>query len=535
LNLRRHSRCAALLAAQLLCWASATHAEDDIGVALINHFESAAMYGALNVQGVAISSHEDLARFYADRRFEPIWVSPQGENRPAARLRQAIAEGVIHGLAAERYHLAAADAAAAAGAWGDEELLLSQAFLDQARHRALGVVDPGRVDPNWLVQRTSIDDIELLESVARGGNPIRVLNRLWPRAREYWRLLQAKRQLLSDNSAAEPPPIPPGRTLKRGMDDARVPALRARLTGSTDTGTVYDSDLAAAVIAFQRSVGIEPDGVLGPDTLQMLNLSRQDRLRRADVNLERWRWLHDAFPATYVLVNIADFRLLAVRRRHTALDMPVIVGRRYRQTPVFTETMKYLVFNPFWDVPQTLAVQDELAKLRADAAKMAGQGFDAAPKAGGPMQPVDTIDWQQVSAEVFPYRLRQRPGPDNPLGRVKFMLPNEYAIYLHDTPARSLFERTKRGFSSGCIRVGDARALAEWVLQDQRERWDPQRIETAVTSGQTQTVVLDAPVPVFIVYFTAYAEPSGELVVEPDIYDRDPRIISALYQIDNVR
>jgi murein L,D-transpeptidase YcbB/YkuD len=207
--------------------------------------------------------------------------------------------------------------------------------------------------------------------------------------------------------------------------------------------------------------------------------------------------------------------------------MEVIVGRSYRQTPVFTETMKYLVFNPFWDVPRRLAVEDELPQLKKDPARLARAGFEAALAPGEQMRPVDRIDWQVVS-ESTPFRLRQRPGAENPLGRIKFMLPNEFAVYLHDTPARGLFDRTERSFSSGCIRVADATALAGWVLEQQHERWPAGRIEEAVDSGQTRTVLLDEPVPVYIVYFTAYVNTQDELVLLRDLYGRDAPVIAAL-------
>ncbi|MEZ5558072.1 MAG: L,D-transpeptidase family protein [Pseudomonadales bacterium] len=520
----------ALLLLAVLPDASArAQAQEAVVVSLINHFESAHIYGELRVHGVDITDHELLARFYEQRRFEPVWVFRGREGRQARRLRDAIAVGERHGLDPRRYHLAEADAAAAEGDWGAVELLLSEAFVRQGRHRARGVVDPASVDPEWRMARSEPDGLALLEAVARGANAQRLLDRLWPESREYWQLLAARLQLLDHIDEPPPAPIGGGALLRPGMEDPRVPLLRERLLGSADPDRFYDLQLTDAVIAFQRSQGLEPDGAVGPRTLAALNRTVAQQVRQIDANLERWRWLPEAFPDTYVRVNIADFRLLAVSKGHVDLDMPVIVGLPYRQTPVFTETMKYLVFNPYWEVPRRLAVQDQLPKLRADAHRMAELGFEAAPIAGGPMEPVDRIDWQTVTASQFPYHLRQQPGPANPLGRVKFMLPNEYAVYLHDTPTRGLFDRVERTFSSGCIRVGDALALAEWVLGGQRESWDATRIVDAMDTGATRTVVLEEPIPVFVVYFTAQPAASGTIALQFDVYGRDARIIAALY------
>ncbi|MDH3640538.1 MAG: L,D-transpeptidase family protein [Gammaproteobacteria bacterium] len=506
-------------------------AEEGIPLALIDHFETARVYGRLEVRGVAIPDHQELAEFYEDRRFQPIWVSSRGEKRRAAGLRRSIAEGAIHGLDVRRYHLVEADVAAAADAWADVELLLSQALLAQARHRTLGVVDPARVDPSWLLRRAPLNGGGLLRAVARGGRPTRALNRLWPESKDYWRLLAAKQRLRAASSMPEPATIAAGPILKPGMEDPRVPALRERVLGVGSADLLYDANLADAVIAYQRRARLEHDGIVGPDTRAMLNRSRAERSRQIDANLERWRWLPRAFPSTYVLVNTADFRLVGVRRGRREVEMPVIVGTPFRQTPVFTETMKYLVFNPAWDVPRTLAVEDLLPKLKNDPARLAADGFEAA-LAGGEMQPVDSVDWSDFNADWFPYHLRQRPGPGNPLGRIKFMLPNEYAIYLHDTPAQGLFERTERGFSSGCIRVADAMVLAEWVLKGQltkeKQPWNRAMLDTAVKSTDTRAVVLDAQMPVFIVYFTAHVALSGDVVVKNDVYERDAPVIAAL-------
>ena len=511
--------------------AAPVRANEEIAVTIINHLESAFLYDRLVIQGVSLPDHNMLSDFYARRRFEPIWVSDQGAKRRADRLRRAIEEAGVHGMDPQRYNLAQITDALAADAPGDAELLLSQAFLSHARDRSQGMVDPAEIDSEWHLTRTLLDGAALLDAVAGGRDVIRALNNLWPESDDYWRLVDAKTQLLADIDQPDPEPVPAGATLRPGDQDPRVPVLRRRLTGISNNSTVYELPLSEAVAGFQRSAGLEPDAVVGKLTVAALNRTRDDKIRQIDANLERWRWLPVEFPDRYILVNVADFRLTAVRRKRTELSMPVIVGMPQRQTPVFTETMKYLVINPFWDVPHRIAVLDQLPKLRADAQAMAERGFEAAPMmGGGPMRSVAEIDWSEVTAASFPYRLRQRPGPWNPLGSLKFMLPNEYAIYLHDTPSRALFERSERTYSSGCIRVANAVALAEWVLAGNRDGWDRTQIETAITSQETRTVVLEEPTPVFIVYFTAYSAETGEVVLQRDIYGRDTMINQALHR-----
>jgi len=289
----------------------------------------------------------------------------------------------------------------------------------------------------------------------------------------------------------------------------------------------------AATGPVEAQTGVAADGLLGPATLAQLNKTPTQRLNQIDANLERWRWLPAALPPQHILVNAAAFLLRAVNGEQPPLEMRVIVGKPDRPTPALQQDLKYLVFNPYWEVPETIAVQDKLPELKRDPSRLAAQGLEAAPlthgKENGVMTPVDQIDWRDVPADPFPYRLRQRPGPANPLGQLKFMLPNAQEVYLHDTPEVSLFNRCERSFSAGCVRIANAIRLGEWLMQFQHEPWDRERIETQITSKETRTVVLDTPVPVFIVYFTSYVDDTGTLRFQPDLYKGDQVIIDALH------
>ncbi len=480
--------------------------------------------------GDAIRNPDALRTFYRSRGFQPLWTDSTANRRRTANLLGAIHDGAGHGLVPGRYHLAGIERALADGPAAEAELLLSDAFLLQAQHRADGVLNPRLVAPEWYAFQPSTEVLSHLEAVARGADPRQELNRLWPEEPEYWRLLDARPALLAAAAAAPQVTIPTGPILRLGMTDPRVPMLRQRLSLPEKQDRAYDADLVAAVSAYQRATGLETDGRVGPRTLGELNKTPQERLQQIAANLERWRWLPPALPATRIMVNVAAFELAAINGRQPVLKMPVIVGKPLRPTPALQQNLRYLVFNPFWEIPETIAVEDKLPELRRNPSRLAEQGVEAARAGSDTMVPVDQIDWRAVPTEPFPYRLRQRPGPLNPLGRLKFMLPNEQAIYLHDTPDTALFNRCERSFSSGCVRVSNAVELATWVLQFQTDPWQQERIEKAITSGTTSTVDLDSPIPVFIVYLTSDVDEDGTLRFYRDLYERDAPIISALYE-----
>lgn len=488
----------------------------------------------LRLAGRELREATPLRRFYEARGFKPVWTESREQRQRARALLETLEAAAMHGLAPQRYHADAIAAALRDEAWLHAEVLASDALLHQARHRINGVLDPAAVDPAWHMDHRDIDPVPYLEAVANGQPLDEVLEQLWPHQEGYRQLVEAKRRFAADTLDHRHVVIRPGPVLRPGMRDPRVPRVRERLAvpGSSD---LYDDALAAAVTAFQERAGVQADGLLGHRTLGQLNRTPGERLQQIDANLERWRWLPAELPPRYILVNPAAFQLAAVDAGRTALSAPVIVGRPDRPTPTLRENLQYLVFNPYWDVPESIAVADKLPQLRVDPSRLAAQGLEAAPLAGGgktrTMLPVDRIDWRDVPADPFPYRLRQRPGPANPLGRLKFMLPNADDVYLHDTPDTRLFDQCQRSLSSGCVRVANVLDLAEWVLQFQREPWDRGRIERQITSDETRTLVLDIPIPVFIVYFTSYVDEQGTLRFQPDLYERDAVIISALQAV----
>jgi murein L,D-transpeptidase YcbB/YkuD len=343
----------------------------------------------------------------------------------------------------------------------------------------------------------------------------------------------ALRQALSRNLAIAQsggwPALPQGETLRTGMSGPAVERLRLRLSISgdlppeADKGDRFDAETEAAVKRFQARHGLTQDGVVGAKTRSALNTPVEERVRQIKINLERVSRLPQDTEDRFLLVNVPDFSLGAFRDGRRVLEMKVIVGRPKRPTPSLCERVTHIVFNPDWNVPHRIAARDILPKILKDPRHLTAQGFRVygGQTAGGTEMDIEGIDWPSLAGH-FPYRLRQDPGPQNALGRVKFFLPNPFDIYLHDTPERTLFARTRRAFSSGCIRVEKPLELAAFLLADE-PAWSPDAVHAAIGSGKTRWLRLSDPVPIYVVYWTAWVDPDGTVQFRDDLYDRDGR------------
>jgi len=317
-----------------------------------------------------------------------------------------------------------------------------------------------------------------------------------------------------------------------------VPDVRRRLAATGELApdasapsdpTLYDDALAAAVHRFQEQHGLTADGVIGPHTREVMNVTAKQRVRQIIANMERLRWLPDDLGQRYVTVNVAGFSLKAVDHGIVVAEMPVVVGTSVRRTPVFTSKITSLIFNPSWTVPLKVAREDILQKLIQNPAYLTSQGIRvyAGWSSDAPLVDPADIDWKRLGARIAQYRLRQDPGPLNALGVVKFQIPNKFDVYLHDTPARDKFNRTVRTFSSGCVRVGDPDTLTDFLLRD-LPRWDLARRQAVVESRVTETVVLRTRVPIYLLYQTAWGNDDGTATFRDDIYDRDKDLLKAL-------
>lgn len=425
-----------------------------------------------------------------------------------------------HGLNPEDYHLSVLREHGTTG--NDMALYALDAWMSAASHMAFGKISPTSVEPDWTAKGRQADLVAHLIKSLEDGTLATSLDALAPQHPAY--------QALRDDLAlrlAQPARtdviIATGPTLKPGMSGDRVRTLQRRLA-IEETGE-FDAETEAAVMAFQGEAGLEDDGLVGPATLRALNrgdAAIRDQLR---VNLERWRWLPDDLGRRHVRVNIADFSVQAwkdgvIERVHGA-----IVGRTYRKTPVFSNSISYVVLNPWWETPPSLALRDKLPLFKRDPASVDRLGFQVLDRSGQRVE-ASAIDWNSVPAGTMPYRLRQAPGPRNALGQVKIMFPNPHNVYLHDTPDRGLFAQRQRAFSSGCIRTQDPLDLTEWLLSETPE-WDRTRIDEALATGAERRINLASSVPVHILYMTAVSDAAGVRFVD-DIYDRDAKVLAGL-------
>ena len=326
------------------------------------------------------------------------------------------------------------------------------------------------------------------------------------------------------------PQVPAGPSLHEGERNERISFLRQRLAASADLaasagqGDHFDPTLKEAVQRFQTRHGLTADGVVGGKTLSELNVPINERIRQLAASLERCQPLPQLQEPRHILVNIADFTLKLYEDGKPVLSMPVIVGKTYRQTPVFNGRITSLVLNPNWEVPHSIATKDLLPKIKKNPEYLDQLHLRVFRdwKNTAAIDPA-TIKWADLSPTHFPYRLRQDPGPDNALGRVKFLFPNPYDVYLHDTPARELFQKDTRTFSSGCIRIAKPLDLAIYLLRGTKLN-SMDALTAAIAREKTRQFVIPEPIAVHIVYMTAWVDREGIIQFRSDIYNRDPAL-----------
>lgn len=505
-----------LLLALALAAAQESPVTDQVRLILRTELPASGAAPRLEAEGQSFRASPFLSCFYERRGFLPAW-SVDGALRPeAGDLLAALAAAGDDGLHAGDYRPAALERLATAarsqpeaGRLAGLDLLLSDAFLTFAAHLRNGKVNPAAIYPDCALKPDGADLAITLEEALAANRVRAVLAGLAPPHPGYARLREALGRYRQIAERGGPEPVPPGAALRAGDQGERIAALRARLAEAAvsdaaqtppaaESPDLFDAPLEEAVRGFQRRHGLEEDGVVGPATLAEVNRRAEDHVRQIEVNLERWRWLPRDLGPRHVRVNIAGFRLEAVEDGRTALDMRVIVGKPYTRTPMFSSAMNEVVLNPSWYVPQSIATKELLPKARKDPGYLQRGGYELLPGS----------------------RVRQRPGPQNALGLIKFLFPNRFSVYLHDTPARTLFGRTVRTFSHGCIRIEKPFDLAVWVLGDD-PRWTPEAIRAGIDSGQERTVKLSRTIPVHVAYWTAWVDEAGTLQLGPDVYSRD--------------
>jgi len=518
---------------------AAFSAEPGVQEAIRTEIEQLRETGRLSADGIEVASGELLARIYENRNFEPAWTDVEKMDE-LIRLVESTAED---GLDPADYHLEALNRVRKRLAAGqhfdatqraDIDIGMTDSLIRIVYHRRFGKVNPYDLDPDWNFRRElrRRDPATVFQDAMDAASLSGYLDRTFPRDELYRRMQAYLLQYRELAAAGGWPRVPGGPTLRPGHGDERLAPMARRLAITGDLPAdavadpaVYGGALEAAVKDFQARHGLYVDGIVGPATLRALNVTVEQRIEQIRVNLERSRWVLDSLEDDFVIVNIAGFRVYLFRDHEMTWSARAVVGRTFRKTPVFRSTMRYVVFNPDWTVPYSIATQDLLPEVQRDPGYLAAGNYIVKDRNGDVVDP-SGIDWDSLGRGNFPYTLVQQPGTGNALGEIKFMFPNEHAVYLHDTPAKGLFDRADRTFSSGCVRVENPFEFAELILQ--ANGLDAAGIQKLRFSRQTKTVFLDRPVPVLLLYWTAEAGRDGRIRFYEDIYDRDRDVLEAL-------
>ncbi|MBT32520.1 MAG: murein L,D-transpeptidase [Thalassobius sp.] len=532
--------------------------DDEISFEIKRLVESLVEKNSLDIEGVTIYSKTVLPIYYQNRNYKHGWTNSSSTEEALKSIGRAGEEG----LTPEDYHYdlllnlrkeLTENSNPSASSIAHFDLLLTDAVLLYSRHLLNGKVNPVKIESTWNIQRKvfSGDSLAVLEDGIANNKIPQLLESIKPDHPLYKGLKKhlAHYRLLAKKGGWQT--IDAGPTLKPGMEDARILQVRKRLAlegflpdmgikipytnffvndsligEEPENEKIYDRELATAIARFQMAYSLEVDSAIGQMTLDALNIPIEDRIDQIRVNLERARWVLGTLGDDYVLVNIAGFELFLVRNGKEIWKTNVVVGKKYSQTPVFKDRIQFIVFNPTWTVPPGIMSSETLPRMKKDGNYLSSHDLEMVDNKGNALSQ-SILNETQYTLRTFPYQVRQRPGDNNALGRVKFMFPNKYSIYLHDTPSKSYFSKTSRAYSHGCVRVESPLKLAEIILNDP-VNYSAEKIQKIIKTNQTTTVNLKNKLDVLLLYWTAEIHPSGKLYFKEDVYNRDKKVLTEL-------
>lgn len=525
-----------LLSLSILLTGNAKAEESQV---LRSHIEQITSQSDYTIEGELVTSHKLLLSIYSKNQFQLLWHRPDS----VQQLFRAISSSALEGLTPNDYHLQPLlrmQKQKNAGTHdltlhANYDLRLTKAFIRLAHDKSFGKVNPQHLHSTWNFPEKSIqqDPATIIEESIRNGNIGDALASLSPHSVFYTRLKTALARYKSIQQDGGWLSVSAGPALKPGAQGPRIRALRDRLFRSGDLAVeslqspLFDKTLTQAVRRFQQRHFLDVDGVVGRQTLAKLNTPVEQRINQIRVNLERVRWISHDLPATFILVDIADFTLYYYKNNQVIWTTKIIVGLPYHTTPSFESSIKYLAINPTWTIPRSIIRRETLPQIQQNSDYLQEQNLHILDYQGRLIDPA-SIDWQSYSGRSFPYLIRQPPGPHNALGRIKFVLPNKHSIYLHDTPHRELFSKDHRAFSHGCIRVDNPLTLGELILKNDGQNWNKYRFEKVIAGGKTTNISLKTALPVMLIYWTVNAEDSNEILFSQDIYNRDTKLLKAL-------
>ena len=493
----------------------------------------------VEVDGKELFSQSDLPQFYTNRNFELAWKNKKNRKD----LIESIQASYDEGLNPADYHLEKIQGLLDKSKSGklsnaelaDLDLLMSDALILYGSHLLEGKLEQSAIRKQWDVEKNEKpENIDSLLTVTLHNKTVKLaLERLKPNNYMYMLMKSNLKRLRNEAQNGDWPIVSEGPTLKPGDSSERIAVIRAYLIAVGDLKeekvadeNLYDDALETAVKKFQLRHKLTDDAAIGKGTLAQMRVPIEDRINMILLNLERMRWILNKPDEDFLIVNIAGFGVRRITDRTEVFNSRVIVGKYHHETPVFKGEMKYIVMNPTWTLPYSIATRETLPKLKKDPGYLAAKHMEVMDRKGKILNS-SSIDWNQYSAGNFPFIIRQKAGPWNALGEVKFIFPNKYAVYLHDTPSRGLFNAQDRAFSHGCIRTEDKWGLM-MSLMDDPEKWNMDKINEILKSGKTTNIPLPKPINIYLIYLTAAVDQENNLMFMKDIYKRDDDILKAL-------
>lgn len=480
-----------------------------------------------------------LLDLYRKNNFSLLWTDQDNINQLLSAIIAAADEGFIpddyHLKAISRYNFEPQDTLSLAQRV-QYDLLLSDAFILLGHHKRYGKADPSKVDEKHNLESTAprTSPVNTYLTAIKSGTVRAALDQLSPHHQAYVALKDALSRYKAIAGQGGWPQVPLGQSLRPGMHDKRVPLIRQRLAvtgdyhgGSKEKKDFYDKGLVEGVKAFQARHHLGPDGVVGKNTLMAMNITAEERIKQIRVNLERTRWIIHDLPSSNLIIDIAGFMLQYYHDNQQVWSGKVMVGKPYHQTPIFRSAITYIVLNPTWTITPDIIKNETVPSIIKDPGFLAKQNLRVLDRDGNVVSP-ELIPWEQYRGRYFPYIIRQDSGHFNALGLIKFIFPNPYHVYLHDTPSKSLFGRARRAFSHGCIRVQNPLELGRLILNnDTGNPTTPEKMDRILATGKTVTVILKQPLPIYLMYLTSNVS-DGKVMFKPDLYNRDDSIYKAL-------
>ena len=480
-----------------------------------------------------------VSEIYEQRSFKPIWVGRKKNMQKSQEILDVLEASWAHGLNPDNYHVSLIRELIANPSVDKAqlELIITDAVMRYG-HDVTGM----RINPSSIAQkqeywRESLNGKAVMEKVLSSHNPAKALAQLAPNTRLYNALKEELVRLSSEENSYDhilPLRFGGDHHFAPGERHRDVKSLRIRLGMPEGESSAYDDDTAAAVMSFQRKHGLETDGIIGPQTLAVLNRTNKDKMEQVIANLERLRWLDQNKPEKYIVVNIPQQLLWAVNQGDVEHEMKVVVGQPRRKTKEFKTEVTGVRLNPTWTVPLRLKMEDFLPKLLDNPDYLTNKRINVIRGVGSNAEYLDPhdIEWSDVDrSEMNQLRFVQSPGSNNALGQVRILMPNQYNIYMHDTNHPEYFERDQRTYSSGCIRLSEPQKLAHFVM-DGTEGWSEQKMQNIIASGKRTDISIDESFPVYIIYQSIWLDQQNRIVYGSDVYKRDQSLIKVLANID---